>query len=202
MDVIEKLEEVNVAELDSKQAKEWLQQLAYYYMSGTYRAPDETRRHGYSLSPGETADKIKAEFTALVEAAGYPAFSRLTANRMYENEAKRRFNDTRGIGAQLREQNLRRYERVMQKIDGILEKEDVKAEVLLNAIDRLVAVEKREAVVTGYEAPQKLAVITANADLGVSEEDKERIRRAKNYTEDFEQSLLQGGDVVEGETTP
>lgn len=202
MDVIEKLEEVNVGELDSKQAKEWLQQLAYYYMSGTYRAPDETRKHGYSLSPGEAADKIRAEFPALVEAAGYPAFSRLTADRMYEREAQKRFNDTRGIAAQLREQNLRRLERAMTKIEDILENERSKAADILNAIDRLVAVEKREAVVTGYEAPQKLAVITAHADLGVSEEDKDRIRRAKSYTEDFEEALLQGGDVVEGEIIP
>lgn len=202
MDVIEQIEQVNIPELNTKEAKEWLQQLVYYYMSGLYRAPDETRKHGYSLSPGQAADKIKAELPALVEAAGYPAFSRLTANRMYESEAKKRFNDTRGIAAQLREQNLRRYERVMQKLEGIFEKENVKDEVLLNAIDRLVAVEKREAVVTGYEAPQKLAVITANADLGVSEEDKERIRRAKSYTQDFEQSLLGDGEVVEGETTP
>ena len=67
------------------------------------------------------------------------------------------------------------------------------------AVTDLMVVLKRRAAMMGYDAPQQLQISAAGGDEVVTEQDRQRIQKARDEALDFESQMLGAGTTIEGE---
>lgn len=172
LDVIEQLEGLDVSIVTKERARELLEGLVLYYITD-YVKPGKKMP---GVDPSEAARMIREYHTDLLDRLELSTFDRVAIERIYKQAIKRTWSDRNKIANDLVYRNLARQEKAMRIIEEALDSDDpaVRIDVKLAAMDRMVAIEKRQAAIAGYDSPQKYEVFAGSGQEQVFTEETKR----------------------------
>jgi hypothetical protein len=174
LDVMEQLEGLDVSTISKARARELMESLIMYYIS-EYRPPGVGKTRA-GLGMEATAGMIRERHADLLDRLELSSFNGHWVTAAYNRVLKRVWSEPKRAARDLAHRNLQRQERAMEIIEGIWDSEDPKdgKDIKLAAIDRFVAVEKRQAAIAGYDAPQKISLAAESEGNVFTEEQKKK----------------------------
>jgi hypothetical protein len=172
----------DVTALTRKQAKKKLWELCYKLL---YAYQD--KKNGLGMSPVEAHDYLWDNFEPLIRQAGYEALIPITIERVAQKHVDGLWRSRMSIAAAIVKKDFMITEMLLKEV-----LRDVFAGDTSKA-NEVIAILKRRAAMTGYDAPKKIDIAQGAGDMMISDEDKRRALRAAKDAEAFEQKLLEGG---------
>lgn len=164
------------------------------------------RREAFRLMyTGEMMDRVqaRAEIVRLYPGIVEYAFGRIDirpwgiknlAEAGYAEEVSMAVGDRRTFAQDAFMRDLLRTEWMLSYIEQqIRERDDPEL------VNEAMTIMNRRARMLGYDAPEKLHILSGQDMSEITEETRRLLLAAKDEVEEFERQLLAGGDVVEGE---
>lgn len=203
-DILETVEETDLSTVSEADAKELLK-LVMWFFASRYREPGDTRpKHFSGLLPAQVKQRVETEYVGLLKAAGFEQGTMSAPTVLsYITKGGRWFWDSMDRLRWLKFiENQELLDEGKKEAAEIMRDPDASRGIRLAAIRAMTDVTAAQGRDVGYST-QRMVVIPGSVDDDnvFGSADKERMLRAKSFTDEYEQSLL-GDGSDNGEIEP
>jgi len=200
--ILETLDEIDLSTISEVDAQEVLKLVIWHYMS-RHREDGDTRPKQFAgLYPDQTKERVESEHKDLLIASGFKngTISMPTLHK-YSERGKNWIWERRDrlTAANFRE-NQELEDEAKRFQAEIMRDETASKGIRLKAAKDLVDTTRTQGIKLGYVAPQRVEVFPGTAKENIFTADE--MAQAAAEALEFEQKLLERGEIIDGEIVP